>query len=77
MHLRRLDIKGNTYMAAIPQEEIYKYIDSCTGILYYCTQLVPKAATSVYTAIQLEANYTHIVVHTLCMDQLYCCTFIL
>ena len=61
------------------------YIDSHTDILYYCTQLVQMNCTSVntthvhctlymYTAVQ--PTYTHLllVVHILCLDQLYCCT---
>ena len=59
------------------------YIDSCTDILYYCTHLVQLDCTCVYTTVQCTLLYDltlpkhTLVVHTLCSDQLYCCTFIL
>ena len=49
-------------------------------MLYYCTQLVQMECTSVYTTLHCctTVHYLHThVVHTLCLDQLYCCTFIL
>jgi hypothetical protein len=50
------------------------YIDSSTDIVYYCTHLVQMDCTLLYN---LTLPKHTLVVHTLCSDQLNCCTFIL
>ena len=56
------------------------YIYSCKDLLKYCTQLVKIDCASVYITVDWCTTLHFLktlVVHTLCLHQLYCCTFIL